>query len=116
MSEYLSFSCTSRFYGDEYFPFGLDRSGEFTIKQATLLLDHGKAYQALQNGGRDPVNAEEKAFVEVCRGLRKPVTRHEIAWMKFCEITQQQNTVSAFGSITSASGCNNQNEDYSSFG
>ncbi len=78
-----SFAADRIFHGQDYFPYGLDRSGEFTRQQAQLLMDHGNAYQALDVGDRLPVTAEEEQFVIVCQGLREPQTEHEKAWMVF---------------------------------
>lgn len=85
MANIPSFYSNRRFYGDERYPYGLDRSGEFTREQAALLIQHGCAYQALANGERPPVTDEEVAFIEFCQGGREPQSNHEKAWKTYCD-------------------------------
>lgn len=80
MDNIVSFYSTRTFYGDSYFPYGLDRSGEFTIQQATLLKKHGWAYQGLAEGSREPITPEEEQFIAVCQGRREPESAHEKVW------------------------------------
>ncbi len=87
MANIPSFDSNRKFYGDGYFPYGIDRSGEFTREQANLLIEHGWAYQALAEGSRAPATKEEEAFVAVCRGEQAPATAHEKLWMLFCSKT-----------------------------
>lgn len=91
MNESPPFFSSSKFYAEEHFPYGISRSGEFTIAQSDLLLNHGKAYQALHGGTRLPTNDEESMFVKVCRGEKEPQSSHELVWMRFCEKTQKYN-------------------------
>ena len=84
MANIPSFDSNRKFYGDSHFPYGIDRSGEFTREQANLLIEHGWTYQALAEGARVPATPEEEAFVSVCRGEQAPETIHEKVWMLFC--------------------------------
>ncbi len=103
MDKYLSFSSRSKFYAEDQFPFGIERSGEFSVEQVTLLHNHGKAYQELHSGLREPVTKEEKEFLKSCRGEKQPGTAHEKVWLKFCEKTQKRSVISAFGSLRKSS-------------
>ena len=94
MPDCLSFQSNRVFYGTSVFPYGLERSGEFTIAQVELLHRHGCAYEALHNGSQSPVTEEEKDFVAVCQGAREPQTAHERVWMRFCQKASAQ--VSSF--------------------
>lgn len=85
MSEVISFHSNKRFFDDEHFPYGFDRSGEFTSSQAQLLTSHGRAYKALAIGAQNPVTQEEEAFVEFCRGLKEAESLHEKTWKKYME-------------------------------
>jgi uncharacterized protein YifE (UPF0438 family) len=78
-----SFECSGKFYADRHYPYGLARSGDFNRQQATLLETHGRAYEALHNGTREPANEEESRFLAVCRGEAEAVTPHEKAWLLF---------------------------------
>jgi hypothetical protein len=97
MSEQHSFKSDSKFYALEHFPFGIDRSGEFTRDQALLLEQHGYAYQALSSGERQPVTAEERDFVAVFNGEKPATTAHEKAWLRFCNKIDRGPAISAFG-------------------
>lgn len=94
-----SFYSNSKFYSDKHFPYGFARSGQFTCEQADLLERHGKAYEALQNGNREPVNQEETRFIAVCRGESDPVSEHEKVWMLYCHKTARRPAISPFGAI-----------------
>jgi uncharacterized protein YifE (UPF0438 family) len=84
MENIPSFYSERKFYGDSHYPYGIDRSGEFTREQVDLLLQHGWAYQALAEGSRAPGTEEEEAFVAVCRGEQAAKTVHERVWVLFC--------------------------------
>lgn len=83
MNSSTSFFARSKFYAEEYFPYGLARSGEFTCRQVELLEAHGKAYQAIHSGSQDPINDEERSFLSVCLGVKEPMTEHEKVWTTF---------------------------------
>lgn len=97
MSKPTAFLSHSKFYAEEHFRYGLARSGEFSSKQALLLENHGKAYQALHDGFQEPADDEERNFLAVCRGEREPSTPHEIAWVRFCQKTSMRPSISVFG-------------------
>ena len=84
MTNTTAFSSNRKFYGDDHFPYGLDRSGRFTRQQVDLLLDHGWAYKALAEGDQTPVTPEERAFVAVCQGEKDAKTDHEKVWQWYC--------------------------------
>lgn len=97
MNKIDPFATHSRFYGDAYFPYGLSRSGEFNRRQSELLECHGKAYEGLYQGLREPVNSEEQRFLAVCRGEVEAVSEHEKVWMLFLRKVESRVSVSAFG-------------------
>lgn len=81
-----SFASNRKFYDDQNFPYGFNRSGEFTLSQADRLQTHGYAYQELAAGKREPQTAEEKDFVRFCLGDRQPETEHERTWNKYISL------------------------------
>ncbi len=85
------------FWGAEYYPYGLDRSGEFTHQQVELLKAHGFAYEALASGGRSASTPEETAFVEVFRSGRPAQTSHEKLWLRFLERSNRRNEIVSLG-------------------
>lgn len=60
MSNNNAFFSEQKFTATEFFPYGIGRSGNFSVGQVLLLEQHGHAYKALHSGHRAPINAEEK--------------------------------------------------------
>ncbi len=98
-----SFYSDSKFYADKHFPHGIARCGDFTSEQAKLLETHGRAYEALAKGNREPVNEEEARFIAVCRGELEPVSEHEKVWMRYHKKITNRPKVSPFGAIIKSS-------------
>ena len=71
------------FWGEEFFPYGLSRSGEFTCQQVALLQAHGHAYERLANGSRAARTDLEREFVAFCNGERDAQSPHEKAWARY---------------------------------
>lgn len=92
----MSFASNKRFFDDANFPYGFDRSGEFTSTQAQLLTEHGRAYLALAEGKKVPESEEEEAFIQCCNGSRKPQTLHEKTWLKYL---QSRNRVMEYHAV-----------------
>ncbi|AUG99000.1 DUF413 domain-containing protein [Pectobacteriaceae bacterium CE70] len=78
-----SFSTTSRFFDNKFYPRGFSRHGDFTIKEAQLLEKYGHALNELDLGKRQPATEDEVKFVAVCRDERQPETEMEKIWMKY---------------------------------
>lgn len=87
------FSTTKKFYALDVFPYGVDRSGEFTREQAELLIRYGQAYKALADGSRKPQGDEEESFVKVVKGEKEPSSKHEKVWRVFCQKVQASRVV-----------------------
>ncbi len=100
------------FYGDEHFPYGIERSGEFTREQAKLLVQHGCAYQALAEGSRAPVTREEELFIAVCRGERPAQSVHEKAWQLFCAKTFASKSIVSSPLVVTSSLVESSSETY----
>jgi uncharacterized protein YifE (UPF0438 family) len=81
-----SFATSRKFYDDANFPYGFDRSGEFTVKQVQMLTERGCAYQELANGTRAPVTDEEHQFVEFSQGIRMAETDDERTWSRYISV------------------------------
>ncbi|MFC4656405.1 MULTISPECIES: DUF413 domain-containing protein [Rheinheimera] len=78
-----SFVATRRFFDDRNFPKGFTRSGRFTLAEGNLLEKHGIAMQELEQGSRQPVNDEEKRFLDVCKGEVEASSQYEKVWVKY---------------------------------
>ena len=84
-----SFATNRKFYDDDHFPYGFDRSGEFTCRQATLLTERGYAYQELAAGRRKALTEQEKSFVRYCLGDKCAETEDEAVWGRYVALTRQ---------------------------
>ena len=89
MAEYSSFQSDRAYHARQQFPYGLERSGEFTREQVQLIMKHGYAYEALDKNTRAPENDEEKQFVAFCRGDKEAETKHERVWKRFRAATSK---------------------------
>ena len=94
---------TRGFWAEEFFPYGLSGSGEFTSEQVALLEAHGHAYEALANGTRAPVSAAEREFVACCKGEREACSPHEKAWARYRKKTAERRGHFWLGSQANAS-------------
>ena len=78
-----SFQTNRKFYDDKNYPRGINRSGDYSIKEVSLLENHGIAFLELSNGTREPENDVEIQFVKVCKGELLPSTAEEKTWIKY---------------------------------
>ena len=111
MDRCCSFFGGAKFYAQHQFPYGIGRSGEFTVLQTALLENNGNAYEELHNGIRKPGTAEELQFVAVCRGERQPTTDHEQVWVRFCDKTSGERAVYSIGPSEDESSNNHPSYD-----
>jgi len=86
--QFTSFFSNKKYFDDENFPYGFDRSGEFTPPQSKALEQHGLAMKQLAMGERTPVTPEEEAFVAFCRGSHPASTLYEKTWERYTRICQ----------------------------
>ncbi|OCG72055.1 hypothetical protein A9G43_03125 [Gilliamella sp. Occ3-1] len=78
-----SFVNQQRFFDNKNYPRGFSRHGDFTIKEALILEKYGCAFKDLDAEVRKPITAEEKSFVDVCKGKKEPSTDFEKTWLKY---------------------------------
>ncbi|MDH2432290.1 DUF413 domain-containing protein [Pokkaliibacter sp. MBI-7] len=71
------------FFDDEHYPYGLDSSGDFSIKEAKLITQYGNLARALMDGRLSPENSEDKDLLAICRNEKVPTTDLEKAWAKY---------------------------------
>jgi len=67
---------------------------KYTSKELELLHKYEDFYYSLETGNRIPETNKQKHFVKVCRGLAKPQTIHEKAYIKYLKnqnLLQNQN-------------------------
>ena len=78
-----SFQTNRKFYDDINYPRGIGRSGDYSIKDVSLLENHGMAFLELSSDKREPKNDIEIQFLKVCRGDILPSTLEEKVWIKY---------------------------------
>lgn len=78
-----SFQSTRKFYDDKNYPRGISRSGDYSIKEFTLLENHGVAFIELSSGIRKAETPAEERFIKVCRGELEASTKEELTWLKY---------------------------------
>ncbi|MBF0266250.1 MAG: DUF413 domain-containing protein [Gammaproteobacteria bacterium] len=81
--EQNSFVSNVKFYDDINFPYGLNRSGEFTNDEAELLKNCGHVIHKLVNKELRPENEEQEHFLSVISGETKPLYKIEKAFIKY---------------------------------
>lgn len=96
MNKRNSFFSDKKFTDKKLFPYGISRSGDFSLAQTLLLEQHGYTYRELQQGLREPINEEEAAFVEVFKKNKEASTPHELVWRRFLDKSQNKIKVSSF--------------------
>jgi len=79
-----------KFYDDKNFPRGFNRSGVFTINEATLLQDYGRTMKGLENGTLEPASEPERQFLAEIRGQLDVQSDFAKCWMKYTIKTTQK--------------------------
>ncbi len=92
-----SFASNRKFYDDQNFPYGFNRSGDFTLSQAERLQAYGHAYQELASAKRQPQTTEEQDFVRFCLGDKQPETEHERTWNKYISLINRPRQYHSVG-------------------
>lgn len=71
------------FNDNHHFPYGLERSGDFSIREAQLLRRLGETFRRLETGEHEPANEIEDQFVKMVRGEKEASTDCEKLWLKY---------------------------------
>lgn len=106
-----SFDATNRFYDDKNYPRGFSRHGDYTIRESDILESYGQAFLDLELGKREAINAEEEAFVAVCKNERVAETIFEKTWIKYRSRTNHKKRVYTLSGQDSSSEGSDEFED-----
>ncbi|MCW8886764.1 MAG: DUF413 domain-containing protein [Motiliproteus sp.] len=87
-----SFHSERKFYDDANFPYGIERSGDFSCVEVNLLTARGHAYQGLLDGNRPPLTEEEESFVRVFHQAQPATTADEKVWIKYLALVGRKNS------------------------
>ncbi|MBD1388962.1 DUF413 domain-containing protein [Neiella sp. HB171785] len=88
----------TRFYDNQKFARGFQKSGDFTLKESDLLTRYGTTLAQLENGQLQPENAEEQQFVSVIHDGATAQSDIEKVWLKYLRLTK---TPRRFHAVTS---------------
>ncbi|MEJ2766409.1 DUF413 domain-containing protein [Photobacterium sp. MCCC 1A19761] len=72
-----------KFYDDKNFPRGFNRSGVFTISEATLLENYGRTMAGLASGAMAPISDSESQFLAEIRGETEANSNFAKCWLKY---------------------------------
>ena len=71
------------FTDNRHYPYGLERSGDFSIREAELLRRLGETFRRLEVGEHQAVNEVEEQFLKMIRGEKEASTDCEKLWLKY---------------------------------
>ena len=71
------------FSDNRHYPYGLERSGDFSIREAELLRRLGETFRRLEVGEHQAVNEVEEQFLKMIRGEKEASTDCEKLWLKY---------------------------------
>ena len=83
-----------KFYDDKNFPRGFDRSGVFTISEASILESYGRAMSGLQTGTLSPIDDNEMQFLTEIQGKIETTSEYGQCWRKY--LAQTGNKVRSY--------------------
>ncbi|KJF82233.1 DUF413 domain-containing protein [Photobacterium angustum] len=76
-----------KFYDDKNFPRGFNRSGVFTISEASVLENYGRIMRALHEGTTQPIDESEAQFLAEVLGQQAAVSEFGKCWLKYLNHT-----------------------------
>lgn len=99
-----------RFYDDQRFKRGFNKSGEFTLLESELLSLYGETMKALDCGEMMPENPEEQHFLLVCSQQLAAESKLEKVWMKYKHLTQSRRAFHTLNSRCKAASYESEDE------
>lgn len=79
------------------YPYGFSRSGDFSIAESKALGQYGCLISALVDGELQPINEEDKGFIDAAFGHKEPESPAEKAWLKYQKRINRPKTGSIYG-------------------
>lgn len=86
-AEFSDFSCKRAFFDTKHYPRGFNRSGDFSMKEAQLLSNHGVLLNELTLGKVAPSNPAQERLLKVLQGELPADNLLEKVWVKYLEKT-----------------------------
>ncbi len=85
--EYKLMRIVGKFYDDKNFPRGFNRSGVFTINEASMLENYGRTMRGLQDGSVAPIDESERQFLAEVNGQQDVMSEFGKCWIKYLNRT-----------------------------
>lgn len=82
------------------YPYGFSRSGDFSVRESTALLNYGSLITALLTGDLAAETDEDKALLAVAKSEKEPGNVIEKAWVKYQKRINRPKIGSVYGSST----------------
>ncbi|WP_370643768.1 DUF413 domain-containing protein [Photobacterium sp. TLY01] len=76
-----------KFYDDKNFPRGFNRSGVFTVGEASILESYGKTMRGIHEGLLQPETPEEEQFFAEITGQQEISSDFAKCWVKYLKQT-----------------------------
>lgn len=71
------------FTDNRNYPYGIERSGDYSIREAQTLRRLGETFRRLETGEHEPANEVEEQFVKMIRGEKEASSDCEKLWLKY---------------------------------
>ncbi|MHA7878727.1 MAG: MaoP family protein [Saccharospirillum sp.] len=71
------------FTDNRNYPYGIERSGDYSIREAQTLRRLGETFRRLETGDLQPTNEVETQFVKMIKGEKEASSDCEKLWLKY---------------------------------
>ncbi len=95
----LGFVKSHPFYDDKNFPYGISKSGIFSIEESDNLTKLGNRLFSLEQGVATSANQVEEHFVQMCLNEREAETKVELLWQKYKKNTRRKSLTTLGGNV-----------------
>lgn len=101
-----------KFFDNKHFARGFSRSGEFTISEAQILENYGKAMQGLFDGSLSPEDDDEQEFIVALQEGGEGITnKYAQCWKKYLSKTQRKRTYTLCSTVKAGSASSYDDDD-----
>ena len=57
----------------------------FSIEEVEILKKYGHWFAAIEDGTLEPLSEKQQFFIDVCKGLKQPMSIYELVWFRYAE-------------------------------
>lgn len=88
------------FFDDEHYPYGLESSGDFSIKETKLITQYGNLCRALTDESLAAETDEDRGVIAAVRQEKTPETDLEKAWTKYLRMINDDKLITSMSLST----------------